>query len=222
MSEPSPAVPRGRPRAGYYLADGERVPSVTTIIGRLKESGGLIHWAWKLGMAGTDYREVRNAAADAGTIAHAAVEAWLHGETYTFGADEIGQKASKAYGAFLDWATQTNLRVTHTETPLISERHKYGGTFDALLVQNDRAMGDWKSSNNCYPEYLIQVAAYGKLWEENHPDEPITGGYHLLRFDKEFGDFHHHWWSELDRAWDAFLHLRALYEIDKELKKRVS
>jgi hypothetical protein len=208
---------------GYYLEDGTRVPSVTTIIGRFKESGGLIHWAWALGKDGKDYREVRDKAADAGTMAHDAVEAWVHGTPFQFDGDpEVCAKAEKAFGAFLDWAGQTNLRVTHTEIPLVSERHKFGGRFDAILVQNDRAMGDWKSSNNCYPEYLIQVAAYGKLWEETHPDEPITGGYHLLRFDKDYGDFHHHWWSELERAWEAFLHLRALYDIDKELKKRAS
>ena len=68
------------PRPGYYLADGSHVPSVTTIIGRFKESGGLIHWAWALGKEGKDYREVRDKAADAGTMAHDAVEAWVHGK----------------------------------------------------------------------------------------------------------------------------------------------
>lgn len=34
------------PKQGYYL-DGKRVPSVTTIISRFKESGGLIHWSWQ-------------------------------------------------------------------------------------------------------------------------------------------------------------------------------
>lgn len=209
------------PRAGYYIGD-ERVPSVTTIIGRFKDTGGLIHWAWKLGCEGKDYRQVRDTAADAGTMAHAAVEAWIRDREFKFeGAPEVCEKASRAFGAFRSWAEQTNLRVTHTEVPLVSERYRFGGTFDAILVQNARAMGDWKSSNACYPEYLIQVAAYGKLWEEHHPDEPINGGFHLLRFDKEYGDFHAHWWAELDRAWDAFLHLRELYEIDKELRQRV-
>src|SRR5262249_45928265 len=113
-------------------------------------------------------------------------------------------------------------RVTHAEVGLVSEKHKFGGTLDAILLGNRRAMGDWKSSNKIYPEYMIQIAAYGKLWEENHPDQPIDGGYHLLRFDKEVGDFNHHFWRQLDRAWEAFLHLRELYEIDIELKKRAA
>ncbi|HYF29437.1 MAG TPA: PD-(D/E)XK nuclease family protein [Candidatus Paceibacterota bacterium] len=210
-------------KKGYYLASGERVPSVTTVLSRFKDAGGLIHWAWALGKEGKDYREERDKAADAGTMAHAAVEAWIHGQPVSFEGDpEVCAKARTAFGAFLEWARQTHLQVTHTEVPLVSEKYKFGGTFDALLIQGKRSMGDWKSSNNCYPEYLVQVAAYGKLWEENNPEQPIEGGYHLLRFDKTYGDFHHHWWGELDRAWDAFLHLRALYEIQKELTKRAA
>ena len=209
-------------KGGYYLADGKtRVPSVTTILSRFKDAGGLIHWAWQLGKDGKDYRVERDAAASAGTMAHEAVENWLHQQPIVFEDSEIGGKAKIAFGAFLEWANQTQLKVTHTEIPLVSEKHKFGGTFDAILVKGRRAMGDWKSSNALYPEYLCQIAAYGKLWEENYPQEPIDGGFILCRFDKTYGDFTQKWWAELDAAWQAFLHLRALYDLDKELKARV-
>src|SRR5690348_11546658 len=107
-------------KAGYYLADGTRVPSVTTVISRFKDAGGLIHWAWALGKEGKDYKEERDKAADAGTLAHAAVEAWIHEQPYEFnGAEEICTKARKAFDAFLSWANQSQLRITHTEVPLI-------------------------------------------------------------------------------------------------------
>lgn len=211
----------GTQRGGYFLKDGTRVPSVTTIIGRFKDAGALMNWAWRMGKEGKDYREERDKAADAGTMAHEAVEAWIKGDNYAFSGDEeVCKRARTAFDAFLEWADQTQLKVTHTEVPLISEQHRFGGTFDAILVRGRRAMGDWKSSNGVYPDYLIQVAAYGQLWREAHPDEPIDGGYHLLRFDKTYGDFKHHWWGELDAAWRAFLHLRELYDIEKELKAR--
>jgi hypothetical protein len=211
------------PKGGYFLADGTRVPSVTTVIGRFKEAGGLIHWAWNLGKEGKDYREVRDQAADAGTMAHHAVEAWVQGKEYSFDGDpEVCGKAKKSFEAFLEWASMSNLQITQTEVGLVSEKHKFGGTLDAILIRGRRAMGDYKTSNKLYGEYLIQVAAYAKLWEENFPDQPIDGGYHILRFDKTYGDFHHHYWGELERAWDAFLHLRELYEIDKELKARAA
>lgn len=208
---------------GYFLKDGTRVPSVTTILSRFKESGGLVHWAWQLGKEGKDYREVRDQAADAGTLAHAAVEDWIHKKPVVFTGDpDVCKKAEKAFGAFLEWADQTQLEITHTEIPLVSEKYKFGGTFDAMLVRNRRAMGDWKTSNKVYGEYLAQVAAYGILWEENFPDQPIDGGYHLLRFDKEYGDFHAHWWGELETGKRYFLNLREAYEDDRELKQRAA
>jgi hypothetical protein len=45
------------PKKGYYTQKGERVPGVTTILGRFKDSGALIHWANQI--AYTPYREVR-------------------------------------------------------------------------------------------------------------------------------------------------------------------
>lgn len=208
-------------RGGYFLADGSRVPSVTTVLGARKESGALINWAWKQGKAGLDYRATRDAAADAGTMAHAAVEAWIRNKPFAFeGHPQVVENARRSFGAFLEWSEQMRLTVTHTELPLISEKHRFGGTFDAIIVGNNRAMADWKCSNGVYSDYLIQVAAYGILWEENFSDQPITGGFHLVRFDRTYGDFKHHWWGELSRAGEAFLHLLAVYEIDRELKQR--
>lgn len=207
----------------YLLQDGTQVPGVTTILGRFKDAGGLIHWAWRQGKDGLDYRESRDAAATAGSIAHDMVEAWIHGgEMVVLPTDdeETAERAQTAFSAFRKWADQTKLKATHTEMPLVSERYRFGGTFDALLVDGRRAMGDWKTSNGIYADYLAQIAAYAILWEEHYPDEPIDGGFHLLRFDKTYGDFHHHYWSELEAGKRYFLNVRAAYEDDKELKAR--
>lgn len=205
----------------YLLKDGTRVPGVTTILGRFKDAGPLMYWAWKVGTEGKDFRKERDNAATAGTLAHAAVEAWVRGQEFEFtGEPETVAKAKVAFGAFREWADQTRLTVDKTELPLVSEKYKFGGTFDAILLNGNRAMGDWKTSNGVYGEYLAQLAAYGQLWEENFPDQPITGGFHLLRFDKNHGDFTHKWWGELSGGWRYFMHLREAYSCDKELKER--
>lgn len=203
-------------KGGYHVKDGTRVPSVTTILGRFKEAGGLIHWAWELGKEGKDYRQVRDEAAASGTTAHEAVEAWANGQTIEL----TDERAKKSFEAFLEWANQTQLKIDETEVALVSEKHRFGGTLDAMLIRGKRSLGDWKTSNAVYPEYLCQIAAYGILWEENFPEKPILGGYHLMRFDKTYGDFSHRWWSELDTAKKAFLLMRELYDFDKELKAR--
>lgn len=207
---------------GYFTADGNRVPSVTTIISRYKDSGGLIYWAWDLGKQGKDYREVRDAAADAGTLAHQMIEQWSQGaQPSVTGAPEVVAKAEQAFGAFLEWASQTHLKIIHSEVALVSEKHKFGGTLDAMLVNGKLSLGDWKSANAVYADNLMQLAAYGLLWEEAHPDKPITGGFHLMRFSKNEGDFEHRWFGDLSEAREYFLLLRQAYEFDKKLKARV-
>lgn len=211
------------PKQGYFLADGTRIPSVTTIISKFKESGGLIHWAWQLGTEGKDYREVRDKAADAGTMAHDLVEKWIKKEPLVIEGDPlVVDKANNAFQIFLEWANQSKLEVTDTEVRLVSEKHRFGGTLDAMLVNGKRSLGDWKTSNKVYSEYLYQIAAYGILWEENFPDKPIEGGYHLMRFAKEHPDFAHYYWGELERAKEGFLYMRKLYDIKSELERRVS
>lgn len=211
----------GTLKGGYHLKDGTRVPSVTTILGKFKDPGPLMYWAWSEGKEGRDFRQTRDAAANAGTMAHDAVEAWIKGDNYAFTGDpEVCKRAQSAFGAFLEWADQTQLKVTHTELPLVSEKYGFGGTFDALFIRGKRSMGDWKTSSGIYPEYGDQVAAYGILWEENFPDEPIEGGFHLLRFDKMFGDFHHHWWGELDDSRESFLALLTAYKARERSKGR--
>jgi len=218
-----PYLPHTSPRRFYTLKDGTRVPSVTQIISRFKDSDAIVHWAWQCGVDGKNYRAERDRAADAGTMAHRAVDAWLHGEEFEFtGNPEVCEKASVAFAAFLEFARQTNLRVTHSELSLVSEKRRFGGTIDAIVMNEKRAVADWKSSKKLYPEHLVQVAAYGMLWNENFPEDPVAGGYHLVRFDETHGDFTHRWWGELERAEIAFRYLRALYELESELKGRIN
>lgn len=213
------------PRAGYYLANGERVPGTTTILGRFRESGALLKWAWGEGRAGRELYEVRDKAAEAGTLAHAMVEASIKGEKLeTPVADPaVLQKAIAAFGAYESWAKGNRLKVVEQEMMLVSEKHRYGGTPDAIgELDGVLCLLDWKTSASVYSDHLLQLAAYKILWEENHPDRLLTGGFHLCRFAKEHGDFAHHFFPNLDEAAEMFLHLRAAYEIDKGLKKRAA
>ena len=76
---------------------GNRLPSVTTIIGRFKESGGLLYWANQQGLEGKTLGQARAEVTTPGTLAHKAVEDHINGrpETALSGADEVTQKARK-------------------------------------------------------------------------------------------------------------------------------
>lgn len=214
------------PKQGYFLKDGSKVPGTTTVISRFKDSGALIWWAWNQGKEGEDYRQTSKAAADAGTVAHGLVEGHLRkvDVDLTGVPGDVAEKGLSAFQSYLSWERQTGIKPQPLEIPLISETYRFGGTPDALFQMPDGsiAMGDWKSSNAVYSDYLIQLAAYKQLWEENFPDKPITGGFHICRFSKEHGDFAHHFFPKLDEAWEQFKLFLQAYEIDKRLKKRAA
>lgn len=211
----------------YKLKDGTRVPGVTTVIGNCKLGSieGLLIWANREGKEGRDHRDTRQAAADAGTCAHAMVEAFIRKHEFK-SADyekEVLDKALPAFKAFQEWCQQTTMTPAYPETSLVSEQYKYGGTMDTILVKGALSLGDWKTSRSVHVDYLPQLAAYGQLWNENHPDNPITGGYHLLRFGKpENPDdpvtFEHRYWEHLEPAWETFKRQRELYDLYKRLK----
>jgi predicted RecB family nuclease len=219
-----------RPTAGYRLKDGTRVPGTTTIIGRFRESGALLHWAFEQGRSGAAslYQE-RDAAADIGTMAHAMCDAYMRIGDWDLALEEFHPtveqmtKARTAFEAFRTWTAANNFEVIACEEPLVSETHRYGGTPDFLVRKNGTlAMADLKTSNAIYRDYLLQVAAYAILWNETHPDDQINGGYHILRLGKDEPDFEHRYFATLDDAAELFLLLRKAYDLDAALKKRAA
>ena len=219
------------PKSGYKNSEGKRVRGVTTVIGRFKDSGGLLYWAFEQGKA-AERGEIerlydkRDAAAESGTLAHSMVEAHINGKEFVIPDDmpaETVEEAQNAFQSYLSWASMTKLKIVEQEMPMVSEEYQFGGCPDAIgEIKDELCLVDWKTSNGVYPDYLIQLAAYKQLWEENNPDRPLTGGFHLCRFAKSHGDFAHHYYPDLSEAWEQFKLFLQAYEIDRGLKKRAA
>jgi hypothetical protein len=219
------------PKGGYKLPNGDRVPGTTTIIKRFQESGGLMVWAFNQGRDGAEtLYEQREEAAEVGKVAHAMVEQHVKGLTFADTLQDFSAiptplmgKAQKAFNAFKTWERQTSLKIVATEESMTCGCHRFGGTLDAIgQIDNQLCLIDFKTSNAIYQDMLYQLAAYRHLWEINHPDLLLTGGFHLIRFSKTAGDFAHHFFDELDEAWRGFELMRPLFDIDKSLKKRAA
>jgi len=213
-----------RPEGGYRLKDGTSVPGVSTVAKIGQDMGGLQWWIWNEGREGRSFEETKKKAANTGTIAHDMVDCWIHKRPWLrpeWATDEQVAQAGVAFSAFLRWAEGNQFVITHTELTLVSETYRVGGTLDAsaCTIRGRRSMLDWKTSNDTYPEHLVQVKGYGLLWDEAFPDDPVVDGYHIVRFGKEYGNFSHHWWPELDVAGRAFLLKRELYDHAAVLKK---
>lgn len=208
----------------YVDSAGVTVPSVTTILSRFKDSGGLLYWANEMGRKGLTLQQAREPAATAGTMAHELVEAHLRGqdEPALSGDPSVIEKAKAAYASYLKWEAMTKVEIRHAEVPLVSEKHRFGGRLDAIgVIGNELVLVDWKTSNSVYLDYTLQLAAYELLWNETYPDHPLVGGFHLCRFAKEEGDFGHHHFPKLEREAIAFLKMRELYDLVKDCERRV-
>jgi len=227
----------GTPAGGYRNAAGDRVPSVTTILGRYKDSGGLMHWAYKQGRLHAELEAAGKPApnglyakgadvtkaAEAGSIGHDMIESHILSRPYLPPVDvdlAVYSRALNAFKQYRRWAEQSRIEVIATEMGLMSERHQFGGTLDAIgKIGDEVVLLDWKTSGAIYSDYLYQLAGYALLLEENRPELTPTG-FHILRIAKESADFAHHSYGELDAEKRAFVLMRELYGIDERTKKR--
>ena len=209
-------------KGGYFCADGGRVPGTTTVLGASLgwSKGPLMAWAHRMGKEGKDLYGERDKAADIGTLAHEMAECHIKGTTFTMPdiPDEDKAKVLSAYEAYLEWREDSRILVVSAEVGYVSEEYRYGGTLDGIGTKgDDEVLIDFKTSNGTYAEHLIQLAAYHHLHKE------VTGRefkrWHLLRFGKERGDFHHHSYKPVPEAWDAFRYLRKLYDLKTVLEK---
>lgn len=218
----------------YKNTDGQRVPSVTTISKLYGENDGLIIWANQQGLEGKTLADAREKTATPGTMTHERVDYFIQGKDWhpgpwmdRFSSDEAANdalaKSARAFGNFQRWYSQNRMELIAGEVALVSEKHQFGGRMDAIASTGGLCIADWKTGGGgkIYANFLYQVAGYSILWDENFPDQPLTGGFHIIRFNRDEADFAHWHFAELDKAREGFLLLRKLYDIHKQLKKRI-
>jgi len=211
------------PAIDYRTKKGGRVSGVTTIIsGNLAwNKQALMYWAWNEGKEGRDFRKTRDAAADVGMIAHAMVEGDLKGKPYkpAVGIDKsIIDKAENAYLAYLEFKDVVGLKMIESEKSMVSEEFKFGGTIDIAAIKKVTAIIDLKTSKQIYADHKIQISAYGKLWNENIPENPIQA-YYILKLGKEDGSFSYHYFppDALEKEWMVFKALLILHNLKKQI-----
>jgi hypothetical protein len=173
------------PTSVYQTAKGDRLPSVTQIIGLGWAKGdGLIAWANREGLAGRSHTEARDRAAMTGTIAHELVLARMGGpeaQLEQYEADAIkSARIPEAHG--VAWLRDKVLEACIVEVPLVSAKMGYGGTPDWYgLVDGIPTLLDIKTSAQVYAEHWIQLAAYRLLLQEAGHEVEQVGVLHLPR-----------------------------------------
>ena len=201
----------------YKLHDGTRVPGATTVTGLLNKPY-LIKWANNLGLDGIDSSKYVDEAAAAGTLAHALVLEHLTGEKVDltqFSKMQI-DLAENSILSFFEWEKHHNVEPIWCETPMVSEKMRYGGTIDCLAyIDGDLELIDFKTGKAVYEEYFVQTAAYRELLKENGYDVKRI---RILRIGRdETEGFEERVMTDSSKYFRIFRALLEIYYLKKEL-----
>lgn len=206
-----------------YRVEGERVPSVTTILGVINKPA-LVRWANRLGLQGIDSGEYVDALAGIGTLAHRMIQEYLGGEAWNrraYTPAEV-EAAESAALHFLAWERRGGhcLETVAIEKPFVSRSYFYGGTVDWYgRIDGKPWLVDIKTGRSLFPEHTYQAAAYRQLLRENGHE---VEGVRLLRVgrsDREGFDDRVLSGAALDAAWEVFLTARNLYMAKRNFER---
>ncbi len=209
----------------YFLKDGTPAPGVTSISGLL-DKPALVGWANKMGLQGINTFKYVDELADAGTLAHYMITMDMKGEhvdpSYIDEFSKVQRDgAETGYLKYLDWKRQHTVEdVLLVETPLVSERHRFGGTLDLfLLVDGLCTLIDIKTCKALYgpkDEKWTQVAGYSLLLIDNGH---TPAAHFILRVGRNDAEgFEYAPMPKYDLHLKRFLNLREQYDINGRLE----
>lgn len=132
---------------------------------------------WKSG------KETGEEAADYGTMAHAWIEAYLHGTWIEL--ESLPLPARNAASSMMSWAKEHKLETIKTEETFYNCSLNYAGTCDWVgKLDGELSLGDWKTSTGIYLNYLIQSWCY-VLADETQNSERLYRQIFIGRFGKD-------------------------------------
>jgi len=182
--------------AKYINEEGNRVPSVTTIISQHLgwNKQALLGWTKRMMLGGQDSDKVLDEASQIGTLLHLLIEGHQQGfdidtKDYSYNQEKA---AMKAFAGYLQWYEKSEFKALRNELVLVNEEMQVGGTIDCIArMGDDLVIVDWKTSKYLYAENKLQLAAYAYMFEQAQPKANIAYGL-VMRFGKDDGKFHQH------------------------------
>lgn len=146
-----------------FMLDGKPCPSVTEILGA-RPKPWLTAWRDKWGVLAIRKTVCANAV---GTAFHSGAERLSKKEDVLYPAN---RRLAKMLERIEEWLVAEGFIPKHTELHVISRKHWYHGTLDAIgtIIRygNTLVLIDYKSSSGIYPEMAEQLAAYAQAYFE--------------------------------------------------------
>lgn len=151
----------------YETPDGNRYPSVTTVVGAIGDKSYLEEWRDRVGH--NEAAKITKRSANRGTLLHTCCERYLLGEVLTF--DMFHQTEKEMFSYFLPVLNSID-EIHAMETQLYSDKLRVAGTVDLIAVEGGALkVLDWKNARypkakEDIPGYFAQMAAYAYMfWE---------------------------------------------------------
>jgi len=155
----------------FYTLDGENFyPSVTTIISDgCPKPAQLVSWWKQLGLYAD---RVAHEAAEKGKIIHDAISLLIMGKElksldYRF---DVWEHVCR----FVEFCTIHKPHFIHSELTQVNPELGIAGTLDMIAyIKQDLWLIDTKTGTGVYDTHYVQLGAYKKMWDTDHPDTPI-------------------------------------------------
>ena len=147
----------------YQTPDGEKLPSVTTILSATKDMTHLNQWRDRVGHAKA--QQITSEAAGVGTAMHANLERFLIGEQRQPGSNPVHVQANKMADIIIENGLSKMSEVWAMEQSLYFPG-LYSGTTDLIGIHEDEpAVCDHKQTNKpkkaeWVDDYYLQLMAY--------------------------------------------------------------
>jgi hypothetical protein len=136
-------------------------------------------------------------------VSRTVIEKNIQGKSNVF----IPEDARPVLEAWTQWRQHENLDLLMTEVTVVSSKYGFAGTVDAVARRRDRpdaglVILDWKTSNQIYPTYAMQLAAYARAIEETVGEKVVEAW--VVRLDKTKPKFQAKQVADIERAFALF------------------
>ena len=197
----------------HYVISNEKLPSVTTILGKTQEpekAAGLAKWRERVGEA--EASRITDQAASRGTAMHSILEHHILGKN-RLDLTDIGQEAHKMADVVIDKGLSQVNEIWGSEVALYYPELYAGATDLVGLYKNAESIIDFKQTNKpkrreWIEDYFIQLGAYAMahnyVYQSNIQQGVVLmcskDGYfqEFIVSEKEFQEYQHKWLKRVD------------------------
>lgn len=176
----------------YQTPDGERLPSVTTILSATKDMTALNEWRKRVGVEKA--QQITTEAAGVGSSMHANLERFLIGEQRQPGNNPVHVQANRMADVIIEHGLSKMNEVWAIEQSLYFPG-LYSGTTDLVGVYDgEPAIADHKQTNKpkkaeWVEDYYIQLVAYAEAHNEVYGTNIRRGVIFMCSRDLQYQQF---------------------------------